>query len=238
MSRKLTASGYSIGQKLNLRGVEATCLVDPRGESMLLISNVFYGPSWAQIHNCLEHLVPAPTLITLGSTPAVLISDSAKARELIASLFDSAIASRGKQVHLEGIGFVELDSKAKITVRHIALPLASIVCVVGLGTFWVNSQQTSQSAPAAIATNGCIVDSSRYEFERWLIESLSANTVLDLGQEIKKVTAMGQLHIVVESTIGSAAKVTGVALCDDGSKRTVNHRVDTSGSGAVLELGP
>jgi hypothetical protein len=29
-----------------------------------------------------------------------------------------------------------------------------------------------------------------------------------------------------------------VALCDDGSKRTVNHRVDTSGSGAVLELGP
>ena len=237
VARKLTASGYSIGQKLKLRGVEVFCVMDPRGSSMLLIANVFYGPSWAQIHKCLEHLVPAPTLITLGSTPGVLISDSVKARAIIANLFDNANASRAKQVHLEGIGFVELDSKAKIEVKNIALPIVSIICVVGLGVFWGNNQEPSPSADVVPVIAGCIVDSSRYEFERWLIETLSSGAAMGPGQEIQRITAMGQLNIVVESTIGSAAKVTGEAVCDDGRKRPINHRVDSSGSGAVLELG-
>ena len=48
---------------------------------------------------------------------------------------------------------------------------------------------------------------------------------------------MGQLDIIVESIIGSAAKVTGVAVCSDGRQRAINHRIDTSGEGAVFELG-
>ena len=41
----------------------------------------------------------------------------------------------------------------------------------------------------------------------------------------------------MDSTIGSAAKVSGVAVCADGRELVINHRVDTSGMGAVLELG-
>jgi len=241
VARKLTALGYSTGKKLKLPGVEAICVQDPLGQSMLLVSNVFYGPSWAQIYKSVEHLIPTPSLMTLGKTPAVLIADSTSNRELIASLFERANTSRSKQVHLDGVGFVELENKAKPELKLFALPLISIFLVVGLGIFWSSSQQQSQKqneeVEALTAVDSCIVDGNKSEFDRWLGESLSNPPALSAGQEIQMNTGLGELTVLVESIIGSAAKVTGVAECKDGRKRAINHRVDTSGSGAVLELG-
>jgi hypothetical protein len=237
VSRKLSALGYSIGQKLKLRGVEAVCVRDPRGRSMLLVSNVFYGPSWVQIHKGLENMDPAPALITLGATPAVLIEDSIATREIIASLFDIAISLRGKQVLLDGIGFVDLDSKTKLDVKRLALPLVSVICVVGIGIYWDNSSVAIESLENVSDLKLCIVDSTSSEFQSWLLDSLRGETGLSLGKEIRKSTASGQINIVVESTLGSAAKVTGTASCDDGRERRINHRLDSSGAGAVLELG-
>jgi hypothetical protein len=237
VARKLTALGYSTGKKLKLPGVEANCVQDPNGLAMLLVSNVFYGPSWAQIYKSVEHLNPTPSIMTLGKTPAVLIADSASNRELIASLFERANASRSKQVHLDGIGFVELENKAKPELKFLALPLISIIFVVGIGIFWSNNQQQKVSVEAITATESCIVDANKSEFERWLGESLENQQALSVGQEIQMNTGIGELSVLVESIIGSAAKVTGVAECSDGRKRAINHRVDTSGSGAVLELG-
>jgi hypothetical protein len=208
---------------------------------MLLVSNVFYGPSWAQIYKSVEHLNPSPSLITLGKTPAVLIADTASNREQIGSLFERANASRSKQVHLDGVGFVELENKAKPEFKLLALPLISIILVVGLGIFWSSSQQQSQQQNEGVevltAADACIVDANKSEFERWLGESLENQPALSVGQEIQMNTELGELTVLVESIIGSAAKVTGVAECSDGRKRAINHRVDTSGSGAVLELG-
>ena len=241
VARKLTALGYSIGKKQRLSGVEAICVQDPLGQSMLLVSNVFYGPSWAQIYKSVEHLIPTPNLITLGNTPAVLMADSTSNRELIRSLFETANTSRSKQVHLDGVGFVELETKAKPELKLFALPLISIILVVALGIFWSSSQQQSQQqneeVEALTATDSCIVDGNKSEFDRWLGESLSNQPALSAGQEIQMNTELGELTVLVESIIGSAAKVTGVAECSDGRKRAINHRVDTSGSGAVLELG-
>jgi hypothetical protein len=198
---------------------------------------VFYGPSWVQIHSCLEHLVPTPTLITLGNTPSVLIADSSIAKELLEGLFESSNSSRGRQVHLEGTGFVELESKPRPNVKLLALPLASIVFVVTLGIFWGSSQQESQSVEVAPLVGTCIVDLSPAEFENWLSQTLDSEESLSWGLELQKQTELGQLNIIVENTIGSAAKVTGVAVCSDGRERLVNHRIDTSGEGAVFELG-
>lgn len=241
VARKLTALGYSTGKKLKLPGVEAICVEDPLGQSMLLVSNVFYGPSWAQIYKSVEHLIPTPRLIRLGNTPAVLIGDTASNRELIGSLFERANTSRSKQVHLEGLGFVELENKAKPELKLFALPLISIFLVVGLGIFWSSSQQQSQEqnegAEAITAADSCIVDGNKSEFDSWLGESLSNQPALNAGQEIQMNTGLGELTVLVESIIGSAAKVTGVAECKDGRNRAINHRVDASGSGAVLELG-
>ena len=241
VARKLTALGYSTGKKLKLPGVEAICVQDPLGQSMLLVSNVFYGPSWVQIHKSVEHLIPTPSLITLGNTPAVLMADTVSNRELIASLFERANTSRNKQVHLDGVGFVELENKAKPEFKLLALPLISIILVVGLGIFWSSSQQQSQQQNEGVevltAADSCIVDANKSEFESWLGESLSNQPALSVGQEIQMNTELGELTVLVESIIGSAAKVTGVAECSDGRKRAINHRVDTSGSGAVLELG-
>ena len=237
VSRKLTALGYSIGPRLKFIGVELTCLNDPKGLAMLLVSNVFYGPSWPQIHKALEHLVPAPTLMTHGNTPAVLIADSTTNRELIAKLFNVANASRVRQVHLEGVGFVELEANPKLDPKQLVLPLVSIVLVIGLGIFWGTTSKPAPGVEVSPASAACIVDLNRNEFESWLRETLRSEKRLDPGQEIQIVTAMGKLNIAVESTIGSAAKVSGVAICQDGRERLINHRVDTSGSGAVLDLG-
>lgn len=241
VARKLTALGYSTGKKLKLPGVEAICVQNPNALAMLLVSNVFYGPSWAQIYKSVEHLNPSPSLITLGKTPAVLIADTASNRELVASMFERANSSRGRQVHLDGVGFVELESQAKPELKILALPMVSIILVVGLGIFWSSSQQQSQQpnegAEVITAADSCIVDASRSEFESWLGESLENQQPLSVGQEIQMNTALGELTVLVESIIGSAAKLTGVAECSDGRKRAINHRVDTSGSGAVLELG-
>jgi hypothetical protein len=237
VSRKLSALGYSIGKNLKIRGVDATCLTNQRGDCLLLVSNVFYGPSWVQIFKSLEHLVPSPALITHGKTPAVLVADSSIARELVGGLFENANASRGKQVHLEGIGFVELESKPKPDLKPLALPLASIVCVVALGIFWGGSQQKKQSVVAAAVVDTCVVDLNPADFENWLSETLNSEVTLGAGIELQRQTELGQLNIVVENTIGSAAKVTGVAVCADGRERLVNHRIDTSGEGAVFELG-
>ena len=241
VARKLTALGYSTGKKLQLPGVEAICVQDPLGQSMLLVSNVFYGPSWAQIYKSVEHLIPTPSLITLGNTPAVLIADTVSNRELIGSLFKRANTSRSKQVHLDGVGFVELKNKAKPEFKLLALPLISIILVVGLGIFWSSSQQQSQQpnegAEVLTVTESCIVDANKSDFENWLGESLENQPALIVGQEIQMNTGVGEMTVLVESVIGSAAKVTGVAECSDGRKRAINHRVDTSGSGAVLELG-
>jgi hypothetical protein len=240
VARKLKALGYSTGKKLKLPGVEAICVEDPLGQSMLLVSNVFYGPTWAQIYKSVEHLIPTPNLITLGNTPAVLIADSTSNRELIGSLFERANASRSKQVHLDGVGFVELENKAKPEFKLLALPLISTILVVGLGIFWSSSQQSqkqNEGVEALTAADSCIVDGNNSEFDSWLSESLSNQPALSAGQEIQMNTGLGELTVLVESIIGSAAKVTGEAECSDGRKRAINHRVDTSGSGAVLELG-
>ena len=241
VARKLTALGYSTGKRLKLPGVEAICVQDPLGQSMLLVSNVFYGPSWAQIYKSVEHLIPTPNLITLGNTPAVLMADSTSNRELIRSLFETANTSRSKQVHLDGVGFVELETKAKPELKLFALPLISIFLVVGLGIFWSSSQQQSQEQNEGVevlaGADSCIVDGNKSEFDSWLGESLENQPALRAGQEIQVNTDLGELSVLVEYIIGSAARVTGVAECSDGRKRAINHRVDTSGSGAVLELG-
>lgn len=233
--------GYSIGKKLKLPGVEAICVQNPNFLAMLLVSNVFYGPSWAQIYKSVEHLIPTPSLITLGNIPAALIADTASNRELIASISQRANASRSKEVHLDGVGFVELENKAKPELKLFASPVVSSIFVVVLGVFWSSSQQQSQQQNEEVevltAADSCIVDASRSEFESWLGESLKDQPALSAGQEIQMNTELGELTVLVESIIGSAAKVTGVAECSDGRKRTINHRVDTSGSGVVLELG-
>lgn len=237
LSRKLAASGYSIEGRLNILGVEVTCLRNPQGMPLLLVANVLYGPSWAQIHKSLKHVVPAPSLITLRRIPAVLVTDSTSNRELIAKLLKSSIASRGRQVHLEGVGFVELESKVKIDLKSLILPILSAALVVTLGILWGNNQRPIQTQGEESVAANCILDSHQADFDSWLKENLGLKEDLMVGQSIQKITEEGNLEILVEKTIGSAAKISGVASCADGRQRAINHRVDSSGSGAVLDLG-
>jgi hypothetical protein len=235
--RKLNALGYSIGKNLKLRGLEAIGLKNQHGDALILVSSVFYGPSWVQIYKSLENQVPPPTLLSLGKTPSVIIQDTEKAQEILASLYVNASSSRRKQVHLDGVGFVELDSRAKPDPKILILPLVSIVCVVALGLFWGGDRKTSEKLTTTLTPNECIVDANSSEFDAWLSDSLGTFSEPSPGEEIQKSTPKGQLQIVVDGLIGSAAKVSGAAVCTDGRQREINHRIDISGTGAVLELG-
>lgn len=219
------------------RGVEATCLLDRRGNSMLLISSSRFGPSWPQIYKALEHLAPAPVLLNLGSTPVVLAEDSPSARSLIGSIHERAKEDRKREVHLEGVGFVSIDTEAKLELKKFLFPAISVALVIALGIFWSASEPTDQSEVELPDLNNCVVELSSAEFENWLSQTLNSEVVLSGGLQLQEQTDLGQLDIVVESTIGSAAKVTGTVTCTDGRERLVNHRIDTSGEGAVFELG-
>jgi hypothetical protein len=237
LSRKLSASGYTIGARLKLRGVEATCLEDRRGNPILLISSSIFGPSWAQIYKALEHLVPAPVLLNLGNTPVILTEDSPSARSLIGAIHERAKVDRKKEVYLEGVGFVPLDTEAKLELKKFIFPAISVALVIALGIFWSASESTNQAEEELPDLQNCVAEMSSTEFENWLSQTLNSEVVLSGGIRLQEQTELGQLNIVVESTIGSAAKVTGSVTCADGRERLVNHRIDASGEGAVFELG-
>jgi len=237
MIRKLMASGYDVGDNLKASGLEATCIENQLGTAMLLISNLPNGPSWPQIYKSLESLEPAPALVTTGKHPAVLVQDSRQARQVIGSLAKNANHARARNVFLEDVGFVELQSKSKTNFKILLLPIVSMVLVVVLGTLWSSLEQPISEKPVPVVTDDCIVDLSKSEFDRWLSSSLKSEAALIAGQEISINTGLGDLAIVVDKVIGSAAKVSGLVTCSDQRQLEINHRVDTSGTGDVLELG-
>jgi hypothetical protein len=138
-------------------------------------------------------------------------------------------------VFLEDVGFVDLDSKSRPNFRLMLLPASSLVLV--LGTFWNFIEQPSEEKQKQAATVVCIVDSNKPEFNQWLSSSLQSEPALIAGQEVLVNSELGDLKVVVERVIGSAAKVSGSAMCSDGRELKINHRVDISGTGDVLELG-
>jgi hypothetical protein len=237
MIRKLMASGYDVGDNLKASGLEATCIENQLGTAMLLISNLPNGPSWPQIYKSLESLEPAPALVTTGKHPAVLVQDSRQARQVIGSLAKNANHARARNVFLEDVGFVELQSKSKTNFKILLLPIVSMVLVVVLGTLWSSLEQPSSEKPVRVVTDDCIVDLSKSEFDRWLSSFLKSEPALIAGQEFFINTELGDLAIVVDKVIGSAAKVSGLVTCSDQRQLEINHRVDTSGTGDVLELG-
>jgi hypothetical protein len=237
MIRKLMASGFDVGDNLKASGLEATCIENQLGTAMLLISNLPNGPSWPQIYKSLESLEPAPALVTTGKHPAVLVQDSRQARQVIGSLAKNANHARARNVFLEDVGFVELQSRSKPNFKILLLPIVSMVLVVVLGTLWSSLEQPISEKPVPVVTDDCIVDLSKSEFDRWLSSSLKSEAALIAGQEISINTGLGDLAIVVDKVIGSAAKVSGLVTCSDQRQLEINHRVDTSGTGDVLELG-
>jgi hypothetical protein len=237
VSRKLSAAGFLVGEKLRVLGVEATSIKNQLGTKLLLISNVPHGPSWPQIHKALEQLDQEPTLVTLGKQRAVLVQDSELARQIVGSLAKSAKYARSRQVFLEDVGFVELESRPKPNWRLFLFPLASLVLVLTVGALGVPNEQPKGQDKILKVVTSCIVDSSTSEFNQWLSRSLESEVSLIAGQEIDIEGEIADLKIVVDNVIGSAAKVSGTAKCSDGRKLKINHRVDTSGTGDVLELG-
>jgi len=235
-SRKLNALGYQLGPKLKIPGLEVMSLENQTGQQMLLIAGLVLGSTWPQIYLYLSKLNPAPRFVSVGKTPFVLIEDSSEARRLLELLPRDIRANRGREVHIEDIGFVELETKSVRQIRSLLLPAATVVGVVVLGLLWKPPISTSTDAKTEESGVSCIVDASKAEFHNWLSLVLGSQQISQ-GQVLEISTGLAQADLTVESTIGSAARVSGIAVCEDGRELEINHRVDLSGKGNVIELG-
>lgn len=235
-ARKLTALGYQVGPKLKFAGLEVVCLESQLRQKLLYVTSRFWGPSWPQIHFCLSSISPEPRLLSLGKTPSLLLDDTPESRAFLESLSKTAKASRQREVHIDDIGFVELEGKPVRDLKQFVLPSISVVVVLFLSFIWGSASSAPIEDSEQETRTSCIVDSSQTEFELWLASSLASES-LTANQVLEIATDLGRLELSVDSTIGSAAKVSGIVVCDDGRELVINHRVDTSGTGAVLELG-
>jgi hypothetical protein len=233
-ARKLNALGYQVGPKLKFADLKVVCLESQLGQK-LLVTGRFWGPSWPQIHFYLSSIYPKPKLMTFRKTPALLVDDAPVARAILESLSRTSKAFRESEVHIDDIGFVELEGKPVRDLKQFVLPAVSVLAVLVLGLVWGSASSAPLEAKEQASESSCIVDSSQAEFDSWLASALAD---LAISKEVLEIaTDLGTLELRVDSTIGSAAKVSGVAVCDDGRELVINHRVDTSGTGAVLELG-
>lgn len=235
-SRKLKALGYQAGDKLKFSGLEVICLESQSGENLLLVRNVLLGPGWPQIHKLLVSAQFEPRLLSLGSNQVVLVEDLPDVRRILETAALDARSIRQTEVHIDDIGFVALEEKISRKPKHLFLPALSVVFVIVTGILWGSIRSSPEEVQNQVFSPLCIVDASRADFESWLSSSLGSEQV-SKDQVLDIDTELGKLQLVVEETIGSAARVTGVAVCDDGRELIINHRVDTSGTGVVLELG-
>jgi hypothetical protein len=235
-SRKLNALGYQLGPKLKVPGLEVVTLENQSGQQMLLIGGLVLGPTWPQIYLYLSKLNPPPRFVSVGKTPFVLIEDSSEARRLLELLPRDIRANRGLEVHIEDVGFVELEAKSVRQVRSLLLPAATVVGVFVLGILWKPPISPGTDAKTEETGVSCIVDASKAEFDQWLSRALISQQTSQ-GQVLEISTGLAQIELTVESTIGSAARVSGIAVCEDGRELVINHRVDVSGTGTLLELG-
>jgi hypothetical protein len=235
-ARKLTALGYQVGPKLKYVGLEVVYLESQLRQKLLFVTSRFWGPSWPQIHFCLSGISPEPRPLSFRKTPSLLLDDTPESRAILESLTKTAKASRQSEVHIDDIGFVELEGKPLRDLKQFVLPSISVVVVLFLSFIWGSASTEPIEDSEQETRTSCIVDSSQTEFEAWLASSLASES-LTANQSLEVATDLGRLELSVDSTIGSAAKVSGVAVCADGRELVINHRVDTSGMGAVLELG-
>jgi hypothetical protein len=234
-ARKLNALGYQVGPKLKFADLEVVCLESQLGQK-LLVTNRFWGPSWPQIHFYLSSISPKPKLVTFRKSPALLVDDVPVAREILESLSRTSRAFRESEVHIDGIGFVELEGKPVRDLKQFIFPAVSVLAVLVLGLVWGSASSAPLEAKEQAHESSCIVDSSQAEFESWLANSLVSKSV-STNQALEVATDLGRLELTIDSTMGSAAKVSGFAVCDDGRQLLINHRLDTSGAGEVLGLG-
>ena len=235
-ARKLTALGYQVGPKLKFAGLEVVCIEGQLRQKLLYVTSRFWGPSWPQIQFCLSGISPEPRPLPFRKTPSLLLDDTPESRAILESLTKTAKASRQSEVHIDDIGFVELEGKPLRDLKQFVLPSISVVVVLFLSFIWGSASTEPIEDNEKESRTSCIVDSSQAEFEAWLASSLASDS-LTANQPLEIATDLGRLELSVDSTIGSAAKVSGVAVCADGRELVINHRVDTSGMGAVLELG-
>jgi hypothetical protein len=134
-ARKLNALGYQVGPKLKFADLEVVCLESQLGQK-LLVTGRFWGPSWPQIHFYLSSISPKPKLVTFRKTPALLVDDAPVARAILESLSRTSKAFRESEVHIDDIGFVELEGKPVRDLKQFVLPAVSVLAVLVLGLVW------------------------------------------------------------------------------------------------------
>lgn len=234
--RKLSALGYTVREQLKTPGLETTRVQDQAGGELLLISPKLFGPTWPQVHQSLIQFGPVLKTLSALEKPKIIVSDSDEARQAIYCLSVDARKSRESEVFLEEVGFSRIRQNKTFDFRFLLLPSISVVAVIAIGLFFRSQQAPVENQAVQLIKPSCVVDLTEIEFQSWLAEATRLEGPVTAGDLIQLSRDAGDLEVRVDVVLGSAAKLSGIAVCLDGRNRLVSHRVDTSGSGTVLEL--
>lgn len=234
--RKLSAMGFQAREQLKIAGLDTTRLFDSTHQELLLISPKATGPSWPQVFQALVDFGPSLRILSAGKEPVVFVLDSVAARQALAQLSRAAKDSRGSEVFLENLGFSNIEQKAKFDMKNLLLPAVSVAVVITVGFILSTEPAPVENQDVQSVNETCVIDLTENEFRSWLAKAVQTQAPLSVGVTIQQATEVGDLEIIVEAVLGSAARVSGAVTCPDGRDRLVNHRIDTSGSGTVLEL--
>jgi len=82
----------------------------------------------------------------------------------------------------------------------------------------------------------CVLDLPADEFNQWVAKSFQGRGSTN-SPEVLVQSALGNLFLKIQQTLGSTQSVMGQVECEDGRSRMLHYRLDASASGNLIEIG-
>lgn len=232
-SRLLLARGFELGLPLRIRGLVVFQAVDANAARLLLIRGKFFGPSWPSIATVLDQSGIEKRILEIGAH-WVIAPDQESVREVLHQASALSKQSHAESVLVPGQGFVPSVLEKKFDTRVFAGPIAllifSIILAVALQPTPTDKEQAVEQAPSIV----CALDLAPQELNAWIAMTISSE---GKSGSVVIQTDRGLLNLEVEQILGSTQSVSGYLECQDGRTRDLQYRLDSSSTGAMVELG-
>ena len=208
---------------------------DHAKESFLVVRGKIVGPSWPIIG---ENLVQAGldySITEVGKTWLV-VADSPATRAALQETNSRTRQTAREEVLVPEVGFVNSEIKARFEPRSLIGPAAVAVASIALAFTPALIQRPIDQESTEHAEIRCAMDLPKKQLTEWIFSSLE-KSLQATSNEFALQSKLGFLRLEIRQRIGSTQSVTGSIECEDGRSKLLHYRLDTSASGALVELG-
>lgn len=232
-SRLLLARGFELGPQVSIRGLVVFQAVDANAVRLLLIRGKLFGPSWPSIATVLEQSGIEIRILEIGAH-WVIAPDQEFVREVLDQVAVLAQKSRAESLLVPGQGFVPSVLEKKFAPRVFAGPIALLIFSIVLAVTLQPSPKEKEQAKEKVPSIVCALDLAPLELNAWIAQTISSE---GKSGSVVIQTELGLLNLEVEQILGSTQSVSGYLECQDGRTKALQYRLDSSSTGAMVELG-